>query len=134
MNDRQYTRPAGHAYLPPAVADYPEHLAPLLNWHGVTGAISGTRSGDARADIDRLLADIRTAYDWAASKQVAILSVNADRNGAYLFVAASPRLHTLFGEECAWIKRSVDCGLETTLWLGCIGHIRVFWREVKCAH
>lgn len=135
MDARTYTRPTYYPYKQQqGPADYPEHLAPLLHWHGVSGAISGTRSGDARMDLERLYADMRTAWDWAIAKHVAVLSINADRNGAYLFVAASPMLQTLFGDECAWIRRNVEHGLETSLWLGCIGHIRVFWREVKCAH
>lgn len=112
---------------------HPEHLAPLLFWHGLGGPINGHRQSDARTDIAALLADQRTAWDWAEANHVAVLSINGDRNGAYLFVAASRSLYTLFGEECAWVKRSIERGVETTLWLGCIGHIRVFWREVKCA-
>lgn len=135
MDARTYIRPAMKPYLQPTAAShYPEHLAPLLHWHGVSGAISGKRSGDARMDVERLLADQRTAWEWAIAKQVAVLSINADRNGAYLFVAASPMLQTLFGDECTWISRYVEHGLETSLWIGCIGHIRVFWLEVKCAH
>jgi hypothetical protein len=34
-------------------------------------------------DVERLLADQRSAWDWAIAKHVAVLSINADRNGAY---------------------------------------------------
>lgn len=114
--------------------NYPEHLAPVFAWPNIDGPMNGHRDRDARCDIATALADQRTAFDWATSKQLAVLSVNADRNGAYLCVAPSPMIYTLFGEECAWIQRKVENGLSTELWLGCIGHIRVFWREVKCVH
>ncbi|MBI2278176.1 MAG: hypothetical protein HYU74_12550 [Dechloromonas sp.] len=111
---------------------YPEHLAPALHWHGLGGPMNGQRSKDARCDFDAVMADQRTAWEWAAAKHLAVLSVNADRNGAYLCLAASPTLATLFGDECSRVTRIVQGALATELWMGCIGHIRVFWREVKC--
>lgn len=114
-----------HKIPPPC----PEHLAPSFN-----AAVGGPLSGDARCDIDKLLADIRSAWDWAAANQVAVLSVNADRNGAYLVIAPSQKLHRLFGDECAQWRQHTQDGLRTENWIGCIGHIRVFWWEVTCVH
>lgn len=121
-----------HRLLPASI--YPEHLAPCFDWPAVGGPLTGEPARDARGDIDKLLADMRTAWDWAKASQVAVISLDADRNGAYLRVAASPRLRTLFGDECAQIRQRETDGLRTETWLGCIGHIRVFWREVTCAH
>ena len=122
--------------LPPPV--YPEHLAPVFDWPAVGGPLNSAnpnaRARDARCDIDQLLADIRAAWEWAKASHVAVLSIDADRNGAYLRLVESPRLRGLFGDECAMVKRSEKDGLRTEIWLGCIGHIRVFWREVTCVH
>ncbi len=127
--------------LPPPL--YPEHLSPVFDWPAVGGPLnatspkagtSGERNQDARCDIDKLLEDMRSAWAWAKASHVAVLSVDADRNGAYLRLAASPRLRTLFGDECAMIQRHEKADLRTETWLGCIGHIRVFWREVTCVH
>lgn len=90
-------------------------------------------SKDQRLDFDALQADMKMAWDFAVAKGLSVLTVAADRNGAYLVVAAHPSIYALFGEECAQHRRHVEHGLCTEHWLGCIGHIRVFWREVKCA-
>lgn len=112
----------------------PEHLAPVFAWHGIGGPMTGNPDRDARCDIKAIFTDLRTAWDWAAAKHLAVLSIAADRNGAYLCLAASPVLHTLFGDECIRVTRIVQGTLATELWLGYIGHIRVFWREVTCVH
>lgn len=104
----------------------PEFLVPSLN------ITAGGAMADARHDIERLLADQKTAWDFARTKGLAVLTVAADRNGAYLVVAPSKDIYTLFGEECGQWRRHVDAGTTIKYWLGCIGHIRVFWREVKC--
>lgn len=111
----------------------PEHLAPAF-FHIPSGPINGHRERDYRCDFDKLQADMRTAWEFAIAKHIAVLTVGADRCGTYLIVAHSRQLHTLFGNECAWVQRKVDAGLRTEIWLGCIGHIRVFWREVTCVH
>lgn len=113
---------------------YPEHLAPVFNWPLISGALNGQRTTDARHDIDKLFADMRTAWDWAIANQVAVIGLDADRNGAYLRIAPSARLRTLFGDECAMIHRKTEAGLQTEWWIGSIEHIRVFWREVSCVH
>lgn len=106
-----------------------EHLSPAFIWPNLGGPIS-----DARVDIDSMLDDIRQAWDWAIANHLAVLSVNADRCGAYICIAAVPKLYTVFGDECSWVQRKDEGCLRTELWIGCIGHIRVFWREVKCVH
>ena len=111
---------------------YPEHLAPAFAAPIPRGAINGER--DARYDIDKLLHDQRQVWDWAIANRLAVLSVNGDRNGAYLYVAPASHIYVLFGEECSQIQRKTENGLCTETWLGVIGHIRVFWREVKCVH
>jgi hypothetical protein len=109
----------------------PEHLAPAF-FAPVGGPINGNRRIDYRVDFDRLQEDMRTAWRFAVEKHLAVLQVSGDRNGAYLVVAASPRLTAIFGEECCqWVTRTEN-GLTTEHWVGCIDHIRVFWREVKC--
>jgi hypothetical protein len=108
----------------------PEFMAPSLN-PPTRGAIN---RGDARSDIDALLADQKTAWNFAVAHNLAILSVNADRNGAYLVVTPNKDIYKLFGDECGMWRRHVEGGLTTEHWIGCIGHIRVFWREVKCVH
>jgi hypothetical protein len=119
-------------HFPPPI--YPEHLQPVFQWPAVGGALNGLRGSDARSDIDKIFADLRTAWDWAIANQVAVIGLDADRNGAYLRVAPSPRLHTLFGDECANVHRKTEAGLRVEWWIGGIGHIRVFWREVTCVH
>jgi hypothetical protein len=116
--------------LPPSL--YPEHLAPVFSWPAVGGPLNGSRERDARCDIDKLFADMRTAWDWAMCNHIAVIGVDADRNGAYLRVVHSTKLQHLFGDECAMIKRHTEAGLRTEIWLGSIEHIRVFWREVTC--
>lgn len=111
----------------------PEHLLPGF-LPAPSGPLNGTRPRDVRCAVDALVTDMKTALNWATSAQLAVLSINADRNGAYLVVAPSPRLKTLFGEECTWFHRYTDHGLLIEHWLGAIGHIRVFWREVTCVH
>lgn len=111
---------------------YPEHLAPALSSPIPRGPINhGT---DARYDIDKLLADQRQVWNWAVANSLAVLSVNGDRNGAYLCIAPAAHLQRLFGDECAMIQRRTEFGLATETWLGVVGHIRVFWRDVKCVH
>lgn len=109
-------------------ASTPEFLYPALS------ITAGGPMADARTDIARLLDDQKTAWDFAAAKNLAVLTVAADRNGAYLVVAPSKDIYTLFGDECGQWRRHTENGLLTEYWLGCIGHIRVFWREVKCVH
>lgn len=109
-------------------AHTPEFLAPSLNVP-TRVAMNG---GDARTDIDTLLADQKAAWEFAMANRLAILATAADRNGAYLVVAPAKHIYKLFGEECGMWRRHSDAGLTTEHWLGCIGHIRVFWREVKC--
>jgi hypothetical protein len=111
-----------------AYATYPEYLAPSLN-PAVGGPIP-----DARADIDRLLEDQKEAMRFALAQSLPILTLGADRNGAYVVVAPAKHIYKVFGDECGQWRRHVDAGLTTEYWLGCIGHIRVFWREVKCTH
>jgi hypothetical protein len=106
----------------------PEHLAPSL-----VAAVGGPIR-DARHDLDRLIEDQKTAMRFAIAHHLPILTMAADRNGAYLVVAPTRHIYTLFGDECAQWRRHVDGAVTTEYWLGCIGHIRVFWREVKCMH
>lgn len=102
----------------------PEHLSPSLTMP-VGGPIP-----DARLDIERLMDDMKTGMRWAFSKHLAVLTMAVDRNGAYLVIAPHKHLRTLFGEECALWRREVSHGMATEHWLGMIGHIRFFWREV----
>lgn len=111
---------------------YPEHLAPAFSAPIPKGPIND--AGDARYDIDKLLHDQRQVWDWAVANRLAVLSVNGDRCGAYLCVAPTRNIYTLFGDECSQVQRKTKNGLCTETWLGLVGHIRVFWREVKCVH
>lgn len=111
-----------------SAATYPEMMYPSLNI--VAG---GPINGEARREVDSYLGDIKTAMDFATAKHLAVLTMAADRNGAYLVVAPHPTIYALFGDECGQWRRHTENGLTTEHWLGCIGHIRVFWREVKCA-
>lgn len=105
----------------------PEYLAPSL------AVPAGGPIKDARCDLERLLEDQKEAMRFAIANKLPILTLAADRNGAYIVVAPARHIYTLFGDECGLWRRHVDNGLTTEHWLGCIGHIRVFWREVKCA-
>lgn len=107
---------------------WPEHLIPAFH-----PPVGGPIRFDFR-NFETMMADLRTASDFARAQQLAILQMAFDRNGAYLVIAPSPRLYKIFGNECAWVQRKVEHGLRIEHWLGCIGHIRVFWREVKCMH
>jgi len=109
----------------------PEHLVPAFIAPACTGQIN---TADARHDIDKLLADQRQVWDWAVASGLAVLSINGDRNGAYLCIAPAEHIYKLFGEECAQIQRKTQDGLCLETWMGLVGHIRVFWREVKCVH
>lgn len=120
--------------LHPPSAIYPEQLAPVFDWPAVGGPLNRQDNQRAPCSIDKLLADIRIAWDWAQLNHVPILSVDADRNGVYLRLVATPRLYTLFGDECATVRREEKNGQRIEVWLGCIGHIRAFWREVTCVH
>lgn len=102
----------------------PEYLSPSL-LVPVGGPIP-----DARLDIERLLEDMKTGMRFAAAKHLPILTMAADRNGAYIVIAPTKTLKTLFGDECAPWRREVSHGLLTEHWLGLVGHIRFFWREV----
>lgn len=104
----------------------PEYLAPSL-----APAVGGPIQ-DARMDINDMIDDMREGMRWATAQKVPVLSMACDRNGAYLVVAPVKHIYTLFGAECGQWRRHVENGLTTEHWLGCIGHIRVFWREVKC--
>jgi hypothetical protein len=118
-----------HQIHPQAI---PEHLSPAY-FAPVGGPINGTRHADHRCDFERLQEDMRTAWAFATEHHLAVLQVSGDRNGAYLVVAPSAGVEKLFGEEiCHWVARTGN-GMINELWLGCIGHIRVFWRTVKCA-
>ncbi len=106
----------------------PEFLAPAL-----LPPTRGSITSDARLSIGSLMDDMKTAWDFAVAKKLAVLNVAADRNVAYLIVAPSRDIYTLFGDECGQWRRHTENGITTEHWLGCIGHIRVFWRETKCA-
>ena len=111
-----------------------EHLAPALNVP-VGGPINGHRQKDYRTDFDRLQADMASAWRFATKHHLAVLTVAGDRNGAYLVIAPSPKLKTLFGDEAArWRMDPATNGMRVEYWLGLIGNIRVFWREVTCVH
>jgi len=110
---------------------YPEHLAPAFL--PAPSAPIGGQSPDARCDMDKLFADMRKAFEFALANHLAVLSVNADRFGAYLVVAESPMLQALFGEESCLVDHKTDAGLRIEIWLGGVDNVRVFWREVKCA-
>lgn len=109
----------------------PEHLAPAFA-SPLTKAPINER--DARTDIDKLLADQRQVWNWAVANGLAVLSINGDRNGAYLCVAPAKNITVLFGDECAQVQRRTEGGFCTETWMGMVGHIRVFWRDVKCVH
>lgn len=111
----------------------PDYLLPSLA-QPVGGPLLARPGSDARCDFDKLQADQRTAWEWAIANHIAPLTCAFDRNGAYLVLPPSPRLYAIFGKECNWWHQSTNNGLRTQLWLGCIGHIRVFWREVTCVH
>lgn len=114
---------------------YPEHLMPALRWQPVSSPITNREvAGDARTCIDKLLDDQRRIYAWAQSHHLAVLSINADRNGAYICVAAQPSLYRLLGDECTKVCSRIENGLALEYWIGLVGEIRVFWREVKCVH
>lgn len=110
---------------------FPEHLAPAFIAPLSKGPLDAS---DARHDIDKLLGDQRQVWDWAMAAGLAVLSINGDRNGAYLCVAPSEYIYKLFGDECALIQRKTQDGLRVESWMGMVGHIRIFWREVKCVH
>lgn len=112
----------------------PEALAPSFQMVAA-GPINGRRPHDFRIDFERLTADMRTAWDFAALNLLAVLSISGDRNGAYMIVAPSPRLHDLLGDEASrWHQAPVKNGLVVEYWVGHLDHIRIFWREVKCTH
>lgn len=117
---------------------YPEHLAPVFDWPAVGGPLNSTnpnaRAREPQRDLEKMFEDIRSGLAWAEAANIRVISFDGDRNGAYLRLVASPRLRGLFGDECTMVKRQEKNGLRTEIWLGCIGHIRVFWREVTCVH
>ncbi len=110
----------------------PEFVIPALA-QPVGGPL--TPGGDVHCDLDRLFADMRTAWHFAERNYLAVLTIAADRNGAYMVVSPTARLAPIFGAECGLLRSEPpQNGVVVEHWLGCIGHIRVFWREVKCAH
>lgn len=112
-----------------------EHLFPALRWQPVSQPITKrTNDADPRTAIDKLLDDQRRVWTWAQDKHLAVLSVNADRNGAYACIAPHPDLYTMFGEECVKVHSRDENGLILEYWMGLVGELRVFWREVKCVH
>lgn len=114
---------------------YPEHLMPALRWQPVSRPITEReKSSDPRSCIDKLLDDQRRIFNWAQSEHLAVLSINADRNGAYACVAAQAALYKIFGDECAKVHERSENGVVLEYWIGLVGEIRVFWREVKCVH
>ncbi|WP_306603882.1 hypothetical protein [Azonexus sp.] len=122
-----------HALFHPGYA--PEHLSPSLA-QPVGGPINGQREKDHRCDFERLQKDQRTAWAFAQRHHLAVLTVAADRNGAYLVVAPAQRLLSIFDDECAcWRSEPSNNGMKIEHWVGLAnGNIRVFWRDVKCAH
>lgn len=102
-----------------------EHLAPSL------AAPVGGPIRDARMEIGQLMTDMQTAVDFCTAQHIPVLTIAADRNGAYLVVAPAAHLRVLFGDECTCWRRGVSGHLVTEHWIGLIGHIRVFWREVN---
>lgn len=112
----------------------PEHMLPSLH-APVGGPINGERAKDYRCDFEQLQADMRTAWDFAAAQHLPVLTAACDRNGAYLVVAPSKHIYKLFGDEAAcWQRVPGKNGVVVEHWMGAIGHIRVFWRDVKCTH
>lgn len=106
----------------------PEYFVPAL-----APAVGGPIK-EARMKIEDMLDDMLEGKRWADAQKLPVLSVGVDRNGAYLVVAPAKHIYTLFGKECGWWRRHEEAGLTTEHWLGCVGHIRFFWREVKCTH
>lgn len=103
----------------------PPHLLPI-GYATLTGPVRLTSVG-----LQQALADLRSAAEFAGSHQLNVLSLAIDRCGPYLVVVPHSRIYKLFGEECAWVQRKVDNGLRIETWLGKIGEVRVFWREVS---
>ncbi|RIX47469.1 MAG: hypothetical protein D3M94_07290 [Rhodocyclales bacterium GT-UBC] len=112
----------------PTLAPALEHLAPSLN------VPTSRPLNDARTDIESLITDIRFAFNYAQEHALAVLSVNADRFGAYMIIAPTEHVKTLFGAECTCWRNYESEGTATEHWVASIEHIRVFWREVKCVH
>ncbi|WP_153117401.1 hypothetical protein [Rhodocyclus tenuis] len=49
-----------------------------------------------------------------------------------IVVAPSPRLHAIFGEDCAWRQRRPDGELTIYTWFADRFGCRVEWEEVTC--
>lgn len=112
----------------PTLAPALEHLAPSLN------VPTSRPLNDARTDIEGLITDIRFAFDFAQKHALAVLSVNADRFGAYMIIAPTDNIRKLFKKDCVCWRNFEQAGTNTEHWVASIKHIRVFWREVKCVH
>lgn len=119
MNARIY-------HLPQSGPACPEYFAPSMAVP-VGGAIA-----DARTNLEQLFEDMQTGMLYANTKHLPILTIAADRNGAYLVVAPTRDIYKLFGNECATWRRQVEGQMTVEHWFGMVGHIRFFWREVKC--
>ncbi len=107
----------------------PEHLQPAFH-----APVGGPIRKQSPGTFEDYIRDIRKAVEFALAKGLMVISINADRNGAYLVVVPQPTLYKLFGDECASVQRRTEAGLVTELWLGSLDNVRVFWREVKCVH
>ena len=109
------------------------HLQPLAL---IDSAAPEATRPDSIAAATTLITNLLRAVLWLISQRFSVISFHGSRDiggdKIVITVAPSPRLHAVFGEECAWRQRRQDGALTIYTWFADRFGVRIEWEEVTC--
>lgn len=111
-------------------AQHPQPLA-LID----SAAPDATRQTSIAA-ATKLITSLLNAVVWLISQRFSVISFHGSRDiggdKIVIKVAPSPRLHVVFGDDCAWRQRRQDGALTIYTWFADRFGVRIEWEEVTC--
>lgn len=86
---------------------------------------------EALAEIDRHLENLKNCVHYLVEKDITVISVDMRRRKSrpQISVAPTPRLHILFGDDCANIGRRNDGALTIYPWIATRFGCDIRWEE-----
>lgn len=83
------------------------------------------------ADFDRQADNIKTCVHWLTGHGVSIVAVDLrrGRHQPHIEIAASPLLHSLFGDDCATVERRQDGNRIVYTWAAVRFGCALRWEE-----
>lgn len=105
--------------------------APLMIVERSDGAEALPGRAEALAEIDRHLENLKNCVHYLVEQNITVISVDMRRRKSrpQISVAPTPRLHILFGDDCANIGRRNDGALTIYPWIATRFGCDIRWEE-----